>query len=45
MATDDESVAKRLDMIERALDQLERHLDGLRAAVAAILDDHRRDGG
>ncbi|PXY23462.1 hypothetical protein BAY59_27720 [Prauserella coralliicola] len=40
----DDTVASRLDVIERTLDELERQLDGLRAAVSAILDDQRRDG-
>lgn len=40
---DDETVEKRLNMIERSLEEMQRHIDGLRAAVAAILDDQRRE--
>ncbi|ASR36656.1 hypothetical protein BAY61_18455 [Prauserella marina] len=38
-----ETVKRRLDTIERTLSELEIQLDAMRAAIAAILDDRRRD--
>lgn len=39
----EDTVIRRLDLIERSLAQLQQHVDGLRVVVAELLDDRRRE--